>query len=200
MTMQMVNFTSMDDATTEEINLIAAEAARHRREMLVPSLLKQLKGMAGHTYGYRVDRYEHSLQSATRAYREGAHVDMVMAALLHDIADDLAPDNHSQVAAAILQPFVSEEAHWVVRHHGVFQTYHYGDAMGIPKSGRDRYRDSPFFDSCAHFCAAWDAVSFDPDYDSLPLEFFVPMIEEVFSREPKVWGDPDLELNADTDS
>ncbi|CAM3183802.1 HD domain-containing protein [Nocardioides dubius] len=194
MTMEMVSFTSMDDATPEEIKLIASEAARHRTENLVPNLVRQLEAMQGHTYGYRVDRYTHSLQSATRALREGAETDMIVAALLHDIADDLSPDNHSEVAAAILKPFVSDEAWWVVKHHGVFQTYHYGEAMGIPTDSRERYRDSEYFDSCAHFCAAWDAVSFDPDYDTLPLEEFMPLLREVFGREPKSWGDPDLQL------
>jgi predicted HD phosphohydrolase len=192
MSMTMVNFTSMDDATPEEIRLIADEAARHRKENLVPNLVRQFEALQGHTYGYRVDRYTHSLQSATRAYREGARTDMIVAALLHDIGDDLSPDNHSEVAAAILRPFLDEEAVWVVKHHGVFQTYHYGEAMGIPTDSRERYRDSPYFDSCAHFCAAWDAVSFDPDYDTLPLSFFMPMLEEVFSREPHSWGDPDI--------
>lgn len=193
MSMTVVNFTSMDDATPEEIRLIADEAARHRKENLVPNLIRQLEAMKGHTYGYRVDRYTHSLQSATRALREGARTDMIVAALLHDIGDDLSPDNHSEVAAAILRPFLDEEAVWVVKHHGVFQTYHYGEAMGIPTDSRERYRDSPYFDSCAHFCAAWDAVSFDPDYDTLPLSVFVPMLEEVFSREPHSWGDPNIE-------
>jgi predicted HD phosphohydrolase len=192
MTTQQVSFTRLDDATTEEIQLIASEAARHRTENLVPSLLRQFRALAGHTYGYRVDRYTHSLQSATRAHREGARVDLVVAALLHDIGDDLSPDNHSEVAAAILRPFLDDESVWVVKHHGVFQTYHYGAAMGIPTDARERYRDSPYFDTCAHFCAAWDAESFDPDYDSLPLEHFIPMLEEVFAREPRVWGDPDL--------
>lgn len=192
MTMEQVSFTRMDDATPEEIQLIASESARHRTENLVPSLIRQFNGLAGHTYGYQVDRYTHSLQSATRAFREGARIDLVVAALLHDIGDDLSPDNHSEVAAAILKPFLDEEAVWVVKHHGVFQTYHYGAAMGIPTDSRERYRDSPYFDTCAHFCAAWDAESFDPEYDSLPLEHFIPMLEEVFGREPRVWGDPDL--------
>ncbi len=117
---------------------------------------------------------------------------MVIAALLHDIGDDLCPDNHSEVAAAILRPVLDDEAVWIVKHHGVFQTYHYGDKLGIPTDSRDRYRDSPYFDSCAHFCAAWDQESFDPDYDSEPLEFFMPMLEEVFSRPPRAWGDQNL--------
>ncbi len=194
MTTETVSFTTMDEATPDEIKIIAREAERHRKEHLVPNLVKQLEAMKGHTYGYQIDRHDHSLQSATRAYREGARVDLIVAALLHDIGDDLSPDNHSEVAAAILRPFLDDESVWVVKHHGVFQTYHYGEAMGIPTDSRERYRDSPYFDTCAHFCAAWDAPSFDPDYEHLPLSFFRPMLEEVFSREPRSWGDPALEL------
>lgn len=193
MTMTTVNFTSMDDATQEEMELIASEAATHRSNHLLPNIVSLLTAMSGNTFGYQVDRLEHSLQSATRAHREGARVDMVVAALLHDMGDDFAPDNHSEVAAAILKPFLDEEAVWVVKHHGLFQSYHYGDAMGVPKDGRDIYRDSPYFDTCAHFCAAWDSVSFDPNYDSLPLEFFMPMLEEVFSREPQAFSNPQWE-------
>lgn len=190
--LKTVQFSRMDDATVAEMELIRDEAAVHRRDHWLETIVRLLESMKGYTFGYRVDRYEHSLQSATRAHREGARVDLVMAALLHDIGDDLSPDNHSEVAAAILKPVLDDEAVWVVKHHGVFQTYHYGEKLGIPSDTRERYRDSPYFDTCAHFCAAWDQESFDPNYDSEPLEFFLPMLEEVFSRAPKVWGDPAL--------
>ncbi|MFF5259899.1 HD domain-containing protein [Actinomadura viridis] len=187
-----VSFTRMDDATPEEMALIRDEAAAHKAEHWMNNVVRLLEAMRGHTFGYRVDRYEHSLQSATRAHRDGARTDIVVAALLHDIGDDLCPDNHSEVAAAILRPVLDEEALWIVKHHGVFQTYHYGEQLGIPRDARDKYRDSPYFDACAHFCAAYDQVSFDPGYDSEDLEFFMPMLREVFGRPLKVWGDPDL--------
>jgi predicted HD phosphohydrolase len=107
---------------------------------------------------------------------------MVVAALLHDVGDVIAPANHSELAAAILEPYLDPESTWVVRHHGVFQGYHYWDKLGLDKNTRDRYRDSPYFDAAANFCAAWDQVSFDPDYDTLPLEAFEPMVREVFAR------------------
>ncbi|WP_067873145.1 HD domain-containing protein [Nocardia vermiculata] len=190
-----VDFTRMDDATVAEMELIKSEATQHRRDHWLTTVLGLLESMKGHTFGYRVDRYEHSLQSATRAHREGARTDLVMAALLHDIGDDLCPDNHSEVAAAILQPVLDDEAVWIVKHHGVFQTYHYGEKLGMPTDSRERYRDSPYFDSCAHFCAAWDQESFDPDYDTEPLEFFLPMLEEVFARPARPRGDQDLAWN-----
>lgn len=185
-----VSFTRMDDATPDEMALIANEAAAHRAAHWMDNVIGLLRAQRGYTFGYRVDRYEHSLQSATRAHRDGARPDIVVAALLHDIGDDLCPDNHGEVAAAILRPVLDEEALWIIKHHGLFQTYHYGEQMGIPRDGRDAHRDSPYFDSCAHFCAAYDQASFDPDYDSEDLEFFMPTLREVFGRPTRAWGDP----------
>ena len=127
-----VDFRRMDDATAAEMDLIRSEATQHRRDHWLTTVVQLLESMKGHTFGYRVDRYEHSLQSATRAHREGARIDLVVAALLHDIGDDLCPDNHSEVAAAILRPVLDDEAVWIVKHHGVFQTYHYGEKLGMP--------------------------------------------------------------------
>ena len=110
------------------------------------------------------------------------------AALLHDIGEGLSPANHADLAGTILQPYLDEEATWVVRHHGVFQGYHYWHKMGGDRDARERYRDSPFFDGAEHFCAAWDQRSFDPDYDVLPLDTFLPLVREVFAREPTVDG------------
>jgi len=182
----------MDDATAAEMELIRDEAAIHRRDHWLDTIVRLLESVKGYPFGYRADRYKHSLQSAIRAHREGARVDLVIAALLHDIGDDLCPDNHSEVAAAILRPVLDDEAVWVVKHHGVFQTYHYGDKLGIPTDSRDRYRDSPYFGTCAHVCAAWDQESFGPDYNSEPLESFMPILEEVFSRPLARGGDQDL--------
>ncbi len=126
----------MDDATVAEMELIRDEAAVHRRDHWLGTVVRLLESMKGYTFGYRVDRYEHSLQSATRAHREGARVDLVVAALLHDIGDDLCPDNHSEVAAAILRPVLDDEAVWVVRHHGVFQTFTTARSWAYPRTAR----------------------------------------------------------------
>lgn len=176
------SFTTMDDATTAEIELVIDAAQTHLRAHRVDHLFGLLRDMQGPTLGFQVDRYEHSLQTATRAHRDGARTDLVVAALLHDVADSIAPANHSEVAAAILGPYLDAEATWVVRHHGVFQGYHYWHKMGEDRNVRDRYRDSPHFAAAAHFCEAWDQRAFDPDYDTLDLDFFAPLVHEVFAR------------------
>jgi predicted HD phosphohydrolase len=182
LTNRTASFIRMDQGTTEDFEHIVDRANAHLHTHLVDNVFGLLRSMKGDTLGYRIDRYEHSLQSATRALRDNARIDMVVAALLHDVGDVIAPANHSELAAAILEPYLDAESTWVVRHHGVFQGYHYWDKLGLDKNTRDRYRDSPYFDAAANFCGAWDQVSFDPDYDTLPLETFEPMVREVFSR------------------
>jgi predicted HD phosphohydrolase len=132
--------------------------------------------------GYQISRLEHSLQSATRAEVDGADIDMVVAALLHDIGDVLAPDNHSQMAAAIVRPYVRAEVTWVVEMHGLFQMQFYAHHLGKPRDGHMAYADHPWFESCNRFCERYDQAAFDPAYPSTPLSYFEPMLREVFGR------------------
>ena len=169
-------FTRMDDATPEELAVVVSEAQHPSRLKVADRMLELLETLKGPTLGYQVDRYEHSLQTATpcparrRPHRHGRR-----RALLHDVGDAVAPANHSELAATIISPYVDAETTWVVRHHGVFQGYHYWHKIGFDRNARDRYRDSPYFDAAAHFCAEWDQQAFDPDYDTLPIEYFEPM-------------------------
>ncbi|MBB3232085.1 HD domain-containing protein [Halomonas stenophila] len=147
-------------------------------------VLAHLDRLAGDTHGYPVDRYTHSLQTATRALRDGADEEMVVCALLHDIGDDLAPANHAEIAAAILEPFVDPLNAWMIRHHELFQGYHYRHYFGLDRHARAQFRDHPAYARTVRFCDAWDQASFDPDYDTLPLDHFVPMVERVLGRTP----------------
>ena len=132
--------------------------------------------------GYPVTRYQHCLQSATRALRDGADIEYVVAALIHDIGDDLSPYNHSDVAAAILKPYVRAEVTWVVQQHGLFQSYYFAHHFDKNRNGRDRFKDHPWYDACVRFCERWDQAAFDPDYPSEPLSTFEPIVREVFLR------------------
>ncbi|MBL4626910.1 MAG: HD domain-containing protein [Roseicyclus sp.] len=132
--------------------------------------------------GYPITRLEHGLQSATRAERDGADIDWIVGALLHDIGDGLAPQNHDRMSAEVIRPFVRWDVTWVVEHHGIFQMLYYAHHYNWDRNARDQFRDHPCFDSCATFCERWDQASFDPDFDSQPLDHFVPMVHEVFAR------------------
>ena len=148
-------------------------------------MLKALVELDQSLSGYQITRLGHSVQSATRAWRDGADVDWVVAALLHDIGDIYAPYNHDEYAATILKPFLREQCTWCVSTHGDFQMLYYGHHLeGFDQHKRERHRGHAYFDDCAEFCERWDQASFDPDYDDLPLEFFAPLVEEVFARKP----------------
>ena len=181
--MGTVAFTSMAEGTREDYELLEQLEVKFA-EGATDRVLAQLRGLEGSLSGYQVDRLEHSLQSATRAHRDGAEEEMVVAALLHDIGDLLSPNNHSELAAAVLRPYVSERTYWIVRHHGLFQSYYYAHHTGGDRNARDAYRDHPWYQDTVDFCHRWDQSSFDPDYESLPLEFFEPIVRRVFAREP----------------
>jgi predicted HD phosphohydrolase len=182
--MKTVEFTQMKDGTREDYLLLQAleETYTHGAAERV---LRELASQAHETLpGYKVTRLEHALQAATRAYRDGADTDWVVAAVLHDVGDGLAPYNHDRFAAEIIRPFVREEVAWTVEHHGSFQMYYYAHHYGWNRDEREKYRDSPYFQSCADFCERWDQSSFDPGYKSEPLDFFAPMVRDVFARKP----------------
>ena len=179
----VVSFTRMEDGTREDYEMLA-DLEEEFAGGAADRVLAHLRELTGSMGGYKVDRLEHSLQSATRAHRDGAEEEMVVAALLHDIDDLLAPHSHGELAALLLRPFVTERTHWIVRHHGLFQRVYYAHHVGGDPNARDRYRDHPWYQDAGDFCPRWDQGSFDPDYDSLPIEFFEPMVRRVFAREP----------------
>ncbi len=132
--------------------------------------------------GYQISRLEHSLQTATRAFKNEESEEMVVAALLHDIGDEFAPMNHSQYAAAVLRPYVSEKTHWIVEKHGLFQTYYTADHLGGDKNAREKYKDHKYYQAAVDFCENYDQSSFDPNYKSMSLKEFEPMVRNIFSR------------------
>ena len=177
----VVGFTAMADGTADDYALLDRYERLHAAG-LADRVLTMLRGLSDSLDGYQVTRLEHSLQAATRARRDGADVDWVTAALLHDIGDGLAPYNHSELAAAVLQPYVPAEVHWVVLHHGVFQSYYYAHHLGGDRHARDRYADHPWAGLCVEFCERWDQISFDPAYPSDDLASFEAGVREVFGR------------------
>lgn len=173
-------FTRMQDATRDDYQVIALHAMGFMQG-LPDRVLTHLQLLAGDTGGYAIDRLSHSVQTATRAHRDGRDEEYVVCALLHDIGDTLASTNHADLAATILYPFVAEKNHWIVKHHGIFQGYYFFHHLGLDRNVRDRYRDHPYWRDCAEFCAKYDQNSFDPEYDNLPLEFFAPMVQRLFA-------------------
>jgi len=187
--MKTVNFTQMKDGSKEDYELLL-QMEKPFVALTANRVLTELAKQGEDAItGYKITRLEHGLQSATRALHDNADIDWVVGTLLHDVGDGLAPQNHDRFSAEVIRPFVREEVSWVVEHHGIFQTFYYGHHYGWDKNARDRFKDHLYFGSCADFCERWDQSSFDPDYRSKPLEFFEPMVFEVFSRTAY---DPDI--------
>lgn len=174
-------FKEMLEGSKEDWDIIA-EHSRDFNKGLAKRVIDHLRLLDGDFGGFPVDRLTHSLQTATRAHRDGRDEEYVVCALLHDIGDTLGSYNHPDVAAAILKPFVSEANHWMVANHGMFQGYYFFHHLGLDRNMRDQFRDNPHFEYCAQFCHLYDQSAFDPEYESEPLEFFIPMVERLFAK------------------
>ena len=181
--MKKVSFTEMKKGTKKDYLFLD----KHEKDFANKTAERILKFMSNLTEtleGYQISRLEHSLQSATRAYKNKESEEMIVATLLHDIGDELATMNHSEYAAAILKPYVSEKTHWIIEKHGEFQMYYYAHHLGGNRNKRDEYKSHKYYQDTINFCEQYDQNSFDPNYKSLPLEFFRPMVKKIFSRKP----------------
>ena len=181
--MKQVKFVQMKDGDKEDYEFLIKHEVEHTKgtaDRLIKALVELDEGLSG----YKITRLGHSLQSATRAWHDGADIDWIVSALLHDIGDIYAPYNHDEYAASILRPFVREQCSWVVEKHGIFQMIYYGEHVGSNPHKRDKYIENIYFKDCSDFCEFWDQKSFDPDYDTKPIGFFIPLVREVFSRKP----------------
>ena len=173
----------MKDSNAESFKAIMEFEDDQAKNELIPHLITMFKSMKEES-PYPINRYEHSLQSATLAYHDGASEELIVAALFHDIADHVTPYNHAEGAATILKPFVSAKTYWIVKHHGVFQGVYFWHHIGRDRNARDKYKDHKWFSDCAYFCEHYDQLAFDPDFENLPLEFFMPIVNRIFTRKP----------------
>jgi predicted HD phosphohydrolase len=181
--MSTVKFTEMKHGSKEEYLLLD----KYEQEYIngtADRIIKFMSGLNSTLEGYRITRLEHSLQAATRALNDKASEEMIVAALLHDIGDELAPLNHSEYAASVLKPFISEKTHWIIEKHGEFQMYYYAHHVGGNRNQRDKYKDHKYYKDALNFCEKWDQASFDPNFTSLKLKDFEPLVRNIFSRKP----------------
>ena len=177
---KQATFRRMEEGTAQDWAVIADHFFPYASG-LADRVLKHLKLLDGDYGGFPVDRLQHSLQTATRAHRAGESEDYVVAALFHDVGDTLGSYNHPDIAAAILKPFIDEKMHWIVQHHGIFQGYYFFHYIGLDRDMREQFRGHPHFEDTARFCELYDQTAFDRDYDTAPLEFFEPMVRNVFA-------------------
>ena len=178
---QRASYRTMAESTKEDWEIIGNYATGFNAD-LPNRILDHLKMLSGDHGGFAVDRLEHSLQTATRAYKDNRDEEYVVCALLHDMGDILGSYNHAEIGAAILKPFVSEQNHWMLNHHGIFQGYYFFEHIGLDKNMRDQFKDHEFWNDCAEFCAKYDQNSFDPEYENMDIEEFIPMVHNVFAK------------------
>ena len=181
--MKSVNFTEMKNGSKEDYLLLD----KHEKKFIegtADRLIKFMSGLSNTLEGYQVTRLEHSLQTATRALNDKADEEMIVAALLHDIGDELAPLNHSEYAGSVLKPYVSEKTYWIIQKHGEFQMYYYAHHLDGNRDQRDKYKGHKYYKDTVNFCENWDQKSFDPNFRSMSLKEFEPFVKKIFSRKP----------------
>jgi predicted HD phosphohydrolase len=174
-------FTRMDESTAEQWALIGRETFEHQPRV-ADRALEMLRSLADITDGFAVDQLTHSLQTATRAERDGADEEVVFASLLHDVGKAVSVPNHPEIAAAILKPYVRNDVYEMIRAHQDFQGRHYYHHFGGDPNARDTYRGAPWYDLAARFADEYDQTAFDPDYDTLPLAHFEALVRDRFAR------------------
>ena len=181
--MSTVKFTEMKNGSKEDYLLLD----KHEKEYIkgtADRIINFMSRLNSSIEGYKITRLEHSLQTATRALKDRASEEMIVAALLHDIGDELAPLNHAEYAATVLKPYVSEKTRWIVEKHGEFQTYYYVHHLGGDRNQREKYKGHKYYQDAINFCENWDQKSFDPSFRSLTLKDFDPLIRKIFERKP----------------
>ena len=178
---QRATFTQMENGNGDDWSIIMNSAMQHA--MTLPErVLSHLKLLENDFGGFAIDRLQHSLQTATRAVEDGRDDEYVVCALLHDIGDTLGPLNHAEIAATILQPYVSEKNHWMVQQHGVFQGYYFFHYVGLDRDMRDQFKDHEYFDYTEEFCRKYDQNSFDENYTTMPLVEFEPVLRDLLTK------------------
>ena len=178
---KQATFSEMKNGTAEDYAIIGEHGSKFASE-LPNRILAHLDLLRGDTGGFAVDRFTHSIQTATRAHRDGKDEEYVVCALLHDIGDTIASANHADLAATMLEPFVSEKNYWIVKHHGIFQGYYFFEHLGLDKNMRDQFKGHKFWNDCAEFCSKYDQNSFDPEYENMDIKEFIPMVHNVFAK------------------
>ena len=174
-------FTRMDESTAEQWAVIGAETGQNMGRT-ADRVLGMLESLSQITDGFATDQLTHCLQTATLAERAGADDEIVVAALCHDIGKAVSVPNHPRIAAEILRPYVRDEVYKMILVHQDFQGRHYYHHFGGDVNARDQYEGECWYPLAAQFADEWDQIAFDPDYDTLPLEHFEPLVRDVFSK------------------
>jgi predicted HD phosphohydrolase len=177
-------FTRMDESTAEQWGVIGTESFKNQSRV-ADRVLGMLESLSDIVDGFATDQLTHCLQTATLAERAGADEEVVVAALCHDIGKAVSVPNHPRIAAEILRPYVRDEVYKMILVHQDFQGRHYYQHFGGDPDAREKHRDeltSNEWTLAEQFADEWDQIAFDPDYDTLPLSHFEPLVRKVFAQ------------------
>jgi len=174
-------FTRMEESTAQDWRIIVPEVMQSAKS-LPDRVMAHLRLLENDYGGFPIDRYSHSLQTATLALADGRDEEYVVCALLHDIGDTLGSYNHPDIAAAILKPFVSDANLWMVQNHGIFQGYNFFHHIGMDRNMRDMFKGHAHYARTEEFIALYDDPAFDGHYETLPLQEFEPILRRVMAR------------------
>lgn len=174
-------FKKISDSNAQDWQFIKSEQMSFI-STLPDRILAHLQLLDNDYGGFPVDRLQHSLQTAELAADAGEDEQYVVCALLHDIGDTLGSTNHADVAAAILQPFISEQNHWMIKHHGIVQGYNFFHHIGLDRNLRDTLRDHPYYDHTERFVNRYDDQAFDSSKAKLSIDLFAPLVRNVFAN------------------
>ncbi|MDQ3897987.1 MAG: HD domain-containing protein [Actinomycetota bacterium] len=145
--------------------------------------LGMLRSLGSVSDGGEISELDHALQVATRAERAVAGEELVVAALLHDIGKVFGDAGHGAIAAAVLEPHVRPDVVAAIRHHAAFTARHWRSVAPGEADPRDRFAGEGWYRLACQFADEWDMQSFDPCYDSRPLDHFAPLVEK-WIKEP----------------
>ncbi|MGK0375754.1 MAG: putative HD phosphohydrolase [Arenicella sp.] len=179
--MMQANFNKMSESTAEDWRSIMGEQMAFFTK-LPDRILAHMQLLDEDYGGFPVDRLQHSLQTAELAAEAGEDDQYVVCALLHDIGDTLGSTNHADVAAAILEPFISEENLWMIKHHAIVQGYNFFHHLGLERNMREQFKDHPHYQRTLRFVNKYDDLAFDVSKPKLSLKHFEPMVREVFAK------------------
>ncbi|MCH9674438.1 MAG: phosphohydrolase [Gammaproteobacteria bacterium] len=178
-----IEHTTLDDFEANDWKVLNKQRESYRAETLAQHVLRLLSvSKDDPTFGYQVNNYHHSLQTATLMYKDGLAENDVVLGLLHDIGFTLCPDTHAEFAANVLGPYLSARNRWILLQHPVFQTHHIHGYPGLDSRAREALRGHQWFEDCAHFVERYDIISIDPGLEVPALEFFVPMVHRFFAH------------------
>jgi predicted HD phosphohydrolase len=178
-----VEHTTLDDFDAADWDTLNRQREIYRAHTLHHHVLRLLLASKDDpTFGYQVNNYHHSVQTAALMYRDGLPEEDVVMGLLHDIGFTLCPDTHAEFAASVLTPYLSERNRWILLHHPIFQTHHIHGYPGLDPAAREQFRGHPWFADCAEFVRRYDICAIDPSLSVPPLGFFEPMVRRFFAR------------------